>query len=103
MSSDAGFAQRFQNGAAQRTLLEAKEAEEFVVDQADDMALIDHHDALDHVGEQDVEVKVLLLLQALDFLQAISNFFQILGHVANQSGGHRCNRTWDGCPWQAAP
>jgi len=70
----------------QWTLLEAEEIEQFVVDQPDHVPLIDHHDSLHHVGQEDVEIEVLFLLLALDILQSRADLFEILRDLSDHGG-----------------
>ncbi len=64
--------------------LQVEEIEQLVVHQPHDMALVDHHHALDHVGQQHVQVEVLLLLLALKLLQARAHGLQVARHLLDQ-------------------
>ena len=64
---DSRLAQRLEHGALHRVLLKVKELDQLAVGQPDDVPGVDHHDALDHVGQKHAEV--LLLLLALEIAQ----------------------------------
>ncbi len=78
---NAGLAQRLEHGAAERALLELKKIEQFVVEQPHDVLRIDHHDALDHVGEEEVEVGYLLALRALQLLEPRGDGLEVTRHL----------------------
>ncbi len=77
----AGLAQRFEHRPAHGTLAHLKQTEQFLVHQPHDMALVDHHDPLDHVGQQDVEIELLLALLALILFQLGADRFQMAGDL----------------------